>query len=147
MRYVGQEHLVTIPVPVEYFAAGNRDGIKRLFDSEHEQRYGTSAPAEPAEIASLRTAVTGILAKPKFEHIEKGTESPPQQARRGARQACFSGRFVETPTFDRDALLSGNRITGPALIEEHASTTVLMPDDAAVVDEFGNLVIAVGGAQ
>jgi N-methylhydantoinase A len=95
----------------------------------------------------LRTAVTGILAKPEFEHIEKGNESPPQSARRGVRQTCFSGRFIETPTFDRDVLLCGNRIAGPALVEEHASTTVLMPGDAAEVDELGNLVIAVGGAK
>ena len=43
--------------------------------------------------------------------------------------------------------LAGNRITGPALIEEHASTTVLMPGDACEVDAYGNLVIAVGKAR
>ena len=43
--------------------------------------------------------------------------------------------------------LAGNRISGPALIEEHASTTVLMPGDGCEVDAYGNLVIAVGVAQ
>jgi N-methylhydantoinase A len=43
--------------------------------------------------------------------------------------------------------LAGNRINGPALIEEHASTTVLMPGDACEVDAYGNLAIAVGGAR
>jgi N-methylhydantoinase A len=51
---------------------------------------------------------------------------------------------VPTRTFSRAALTAGNRIKGPALIEEHASTTVLMPGDALSVDAWGNLVITVG---
>ncbi len=146
MRYVGQEHLVTIDVPMECFARADRAAIKRLFDAEHEQRYGTAAPSEAAEIASLRTAVTGVLTKPEFERIARGKETPPDAAKRGFRQACFGGRFIDTPTFHRDALLAGNTIAGPALIEEHASTTVLMPGDGLTVDAFGNLCIDAGGA-
>ena len=146
MRYVGQEHLVTIDVAVEHFERQDRAAIKRLFDAEHEQRYGTSAPAEPAEIASLRAAVIGALAKPKFEHIARGSGKPPETVRRGTRQAYFSGGFRETAVLDRMSLLAGNRILGPALVEEHASTTVLMPGDELMVDEIGNLVIAVGSA-
>ena len=64
----------------------------------------------------------------------------------GTRPVFFNdiGEFVETPTFARTALLGGNRIAGPALIEEHASTTVVMPGDNVEVDRFGNLVIAIG---
>jgi N-methylhydantoinase A len=144
MRYVGQEHLVTIDVPVEHFARADRAAIKALFDKEHERRYGTSTPSEPAEIASLRTTVTGVLAKPKFERLAKGTANPPAKASRGTRPACFSGAFVETPVLGRDVLLAANRIQGPALIEEHASTTVLMPGDGGEVDGLGNLVITIG---
>jgi N-methylhydantoinase A len=147
MRYVGQEHLVTMDVPMECFEQEDRAAIKHLFDKEHERRYGTSAPSEPAEIASLRTAVTGALAKPKFERLASGGDAPSPGARHGVHQTCFAGRFIETPAFDRNALLAGNRIVGPALIEEHASTTVLMPDDVLIVDALGNLVIAVGGMR
>jgi N-methylhydantoinase A len=146
MRYVGQEHLVTIDVPIAYFAAADRAAIKRLFDVEHEQRYGTSAPSEAAEIASLRTAVTGILEKPRFVHIASGAETPEPSAHSGTRQTYFAGCFVETPAFARDKLLAGNRISGPAVIEEHASTTVLMPGDVMTVDVLGNLSIDVGAA-
>jgi N-methylhydantoinase A len=117
-----------------------------LFDAEHEQRYGTSAPSEAAEIASLRTAVTGMLEKPKFERIAKGGDSPPAIAQRGTHQTYFSGHFVTTSAFAREKLLAGNRISGPAVIEEHASTSVLMPGDVMTVDALGNLVIEVGGA-
>jgi N-methylhydantoinase A len=57
------------------------------------------------------------------------------------RPAYFDGKFRETPTYSRAALAAGNRIGGPALIEEHASTTVLLPGDRAQVDRYGNLVI------
>ena len=64
MRYVGQEHSVTVDIPPEHFEQQDRQAIKAHFDNVHAQRYGTSAPAEPAEIASLRTTVTGIVEKP-----------------------------------------------------------------------------------
>jgi N-methylhydantoinase A len=44
----------------------------------------------------------------------------------------------------RDLLRAGNKIAGPALIEEHASTTVVFPGDTLSVDRFGNLVIEIG---
>jgi N-methylhydantoinase A len=144
MRYVGQEHLVTIDVPMECFASKDRAAIKRLFDAEHAQRYGTSAPNEAAEIASLRTWVTGSLEKPKFERIAKGDAEPSPAARRGTREARFGDAFVTAPVYDRAQLVARNRIEGPALIEEHASTTVLMPGDKLEVDVLGNLAIGVG---
>ena len=49
-----------------------------------------------------------------------------------------------TPVYQRAALLAGNLIKGPALIEEHASTTVLQPGDTLRVEQYGNLDIAVG---
>ena len=44
------------------------------------------------------------------------------------------------------SLAAGNRIAGPALIEEHASTTVVHPQDVVTVDAFGNLRIEIGRA-
>ena len=148
MRYVGQEHSVTVDIPQEYFRAKDRATIKTLFDAEHAQRYGTSAPSEPAEIASLRTTVTGIVEKPGVERIARGDAIPSAAARSGTRKAYFdSTGFVETQTFTREALLAGNRIEGPALVEEHASTTVLLPGERLEVDDFGNLVISIAGSK
>jgi N-methylhydantoinase A len=48
---------------------------------------------------------------------------------------------VDTPTYDRPALRAGNIIDGPTLIEEHASTTVVLPGDIVTVDDFGDLTI------
>jgi len=145
MRYVGQEHAVTVELPVELFRQEDRVGIKRRFDAVHETRYGYSAPTEQAEIVSLRSAVTGLLRKPGFESIAAGTAEPPAASFRGTRPVYFAEarRHLDTPTYDRARLTAGNRIAGPALIEEYASTTVVHPGDVVTVDAFGDLVIEV----
>jgi len=142
MRYVGQEHAVTVELPVELFTKQDRAGIKALFDAVHQTRYGFSVANEKAEIVSLRCAVIGQLRKPPFEHIAKGGAEPDAVAFRGKRPVYFASTgFVDTPTYDRPALKAGNRIAGPALIEEHASTTVVHPGDSVEIDAFGDLVI------
>lgn len=144
MRYVGQEHAVAVELPLDLFRNEDRAGIKRRFDATHDIRYGHAAEREPAEIVSLRSAITGVLNKPRFEHIASGGDAPPHHAARGRRQVSFDGRgFVSTPIFDRTKLLAGNRVAGPALVEEHASTTVVFAGDALTVDEYGNLVIEI----
>lgn len=145
MRYVGQEHAVTVDIPVELFRRQDRDGIKRRFDAMHATRYGFSAVSEKAEIVSLRSATTGLMRKPQLEPVARGEAEPAANAFTGKRMAYFAsaGGFVDTPTYARAELLAGNKIVGPALIEEHASTTVIHPNDAMEVDEHGNLVIAI----
>ena len=147
MRYVGQEHAVTVDLQLRLFVREDRAGIKRAFDAMHAQRYGTSAPDEPAEIVSLRSTVTGALSKPKLNTIKRGKSAPERAAMRGKRPVYFDGRFRTTSIYDRALLLAGNRIDGPALIEEYASTTVLWPGDRLEVDPYGNLHISVAGAR
>ena len=148
MRYVGQEHAVTVDLPMEVFEKRDRKAIKEHFDAQHEQRYGTNAPAERAEIVSLRTAVTGVMRKPPQEKIKAGGPEPAKEAFTGKRPVYYEGAgFVDTPTYARAALIAGNKIAGPALIEEHASTTVLAPGDQLTVNAYGHLEIAVAGRK
>jgi N-methylhydantoinase A len=146
MRYVGQEHAVTVDIPTELFESKDRDGIKKLFDAVHETRYGYHNPQEKAEIVSLRSATVGRMKKPEREKLDHGGAAP-NAAFSGNRPVYFSGvGMVDTPTYDRAKLVAGNRINGPALIEEHASTTVVFPQDNVEVDAFGNLHIEIGRA-
>jgi N-methylhydantoinase A len=147
MRYVGQEHAVTVDLPMSVFTRKDLKGIKRHFDEQHAQRYGTSAPAERAEIVSLRSTVTGLMRKPPQRKLARGQKAPAKAAFGGKRNVYYAGKWHATPTYRREALAAGNRINGPALIEEYASTTVLMPGDAMEVDALGNLVIKVGGRR
>lgn len=146
MRYVGQEHAATLEVPVELFRGRDRQGIRRLFDESHTRLYGYASQEGDAEIVSVRSSIQGVVPKPAMQRIEAGGEDPPRAAATGSRPVHFriAGGFVDCPTYARAALLSGNRIAGPALVEEHASTTVVFPGDTLTVDPLGNLVISIG---
>ncbi|MFA6264650.1 MAG: hydantoinase/oxoprolinase family protein [Pseudolabrys sp.] len=146
MRYVGQEHAVTVDIPMELFKNKDHAGIKKMFDAVHETRYGYFNAEEKAEIVSLRSATVGLMQKPERTPLASGGASP-EAAFRGSRPVYYSGvGVVDTPTYDRAKLAAGNRISGPALIEEHASTTVVYPQDKVEVDAFGNLHIEIGRA-
>ena len=95
---------------------------------------------------SLRATVTGVMKKPALERIAKGSATPPKVAALGTRMVRFDNRksAMKTPIFIREELKAGNKIVGPALIEEHASTTVVFPGDRLTVDPFGNLLIDIG---
>ena len=145
MRYVGQEHAVTVDLPLAYFEGRDRSAIKQQFDELHKVRYGTSAPKEPADLVSLRVTVLGTMKKPPKHRVDEGASQPEQDARRTVKPVYFrAGGWADTPVYKRDLLRAGNLISGPALIEEHASTTVVQPGDELRVDELGNLQIAIG---
>src|SRR5258706_7024007 len=111
MRYVGQEHPVTVELPAGVFRRRNRDALKRSFDEEHQRRYGTCAPGEPAEIVSLRATVTGAMKKPRLERIARGGRAPPASARRGKRGVYFAAlrRSRGTPSDARARLRGRHR--------------------------------------
>jgi N-methylhydantoinase A len=142
MRYVGQEHSVTVELPHEIWRNNARDLIKKRFDDVHAQRYGFSSAHAPAEIVSLHASVIGILEKPE---IARTPAKPGTPLKPSWRAVYFpeAKRFLETAVHQRDALPRGAKVAGPALIEEHASTTVVFPGDQLEVGEFGDLIITI----
>ena len=146
MRYVGQEHAVTVDLDEALFKAEDRAGIKRQFDDVHAVRYGTSAPKEPGDIVSLRLTVTGLMKKPSPRSVQEGAAQPEADAMLRKKPVYFRdiNGFADTPVYARTRLRHGNEIAGPALIEEHASTTVIQPGDRMSVDAFGNLILTIG---
>ena len=146
MRYVGQEHAVTVDLPNEFFLSKDRSAIKNHFDEVHKVRYGTSAPKEAADIVSLRVTVLGRMKKPPRNSVTPGNQQPSDESLRTHKPVYFRsvGDFVKTPVYRRDLLKSGNEFHGPALVEEHASTTVVQPGDTVKVDLYGNLQISIG---
>src|SRR4026209_202147 len=102
MRYVGQEHAVTVELPSQFFADKDRDAIKRRFDEVHAIRYGTSAPREPADLVSLRTTVLGTMRKPPRHTVDEGKAEPLKDALRTRKDVYFRNEgFVSTSVFKR----------------------------------------------
>ncbi|MBV9132350.1 MAG: hydantoinase/oxoprolinase family protein [Chloroflexi bacterium] len=142
MRYLGQEHAVAVRVPADVGSERDRDTLKRLFDDAHQLRYSHSAPDESADVVSLRVSAIGLLTKPRLPSITPGHEAPPASARKGSRKVVFARQGEQdAEVFERSALLGGNVIHGPAVIEEPAATTIVEPGDTVTVNRFGHLVM------
>jgi N-methylhydantoinase A len=77
MRYIGQEHAVTVEIPTDAFARRDVEAIKTAFDAVHNQRYGYASKDESAEIVSLRLSVIGVIAKPGHSPIAASTSASP----------------------------------------------------------------------
>ena len=148
MRYVGQEHAVAVPVPADVGSEAARTQLKQAFDTAHLKRFSHNAPDEPAEIVSLRVSAVGRVDKPVLPRLAEGGAEPRQVgASRGERMVIFEDapEPVACQVYERLALLAGNRIEGPAIVEEPASTTVIRAGDHLEVNAFGHLVVEVGG--
>jgi len=115
---------VTVELPSEVFRRGDRDALKRRFDEEHLRRYGTCAPEEAAEIVSLRATVTGAMKKRRSSASRAaGARRFPPRTRQAQGLFCRAREVARDAELRARGLRAGNRIEGPALVEEHASTT------------------------
>jgi N-methylhydantoinase A len=145
MRYPLQNYEINVPLP-----AGKVDAawIKRAceaFHAAHERLYSYCDRDEAVQLVNLRVAAVGRTDRPKPRPLAKGGAGA-QAALKARRKVHFqsSGRFVDCPIYERDRLLAGNRIAGPAVIEQADSTIVVPPSFSACVDANGRIVIAQG---
>ena len=142
MRYVGQSYELTVPLPAEQLDASKIDHVLEQFHVEHDRAYGYSAPTEPVEFVNLRLTAIGKIAKPRLRELE-GNNTDTAAAQKATRSVYFAERdgYVECPIYDRYRLGPGCVLTGPAIVEEIDSTTVIHPGYRAQVDRFGNLIL------
>ena len=141
MRYRGQEY--TLPVPITEDLRGLTDfgAIRARFDQLHQEHYGHSAPKEPVMMVNLRLTALG-----KFDNkLSLAVSSRAgDRGERGRRPVIFEAKPVACPIYLRSGFTAGDRLTGPAVIEEMGATILLYPGDTMQVNEFGQLVIEVG---
>lgn len=139
MRYHGQEHTVKVPIlPGDL----NDDlvALRRRLDEHHELSYSLKLPGSAAEIVSLQALIIGVTSKPAAKKI--ATDSSGGGVK-GERTVTLRGYddALRARVYDRESLGAGEVIDGPAVIEEWTSTTLVLPDQTATVDEYGNLII------
>jgi N-methylhydantoinase A len=144
LRYVGQEFTLSVPVTPGQVATGNRRAIRTAFDRLYDQRYAHHSPLEPVEIVNIRLAVICKRAKMKFPRLAASRRAVP--SRKVDAYLGEGGRAVPCAVYPREQLGASEHITGPALVREHGTTTVLFMGDACTVAKTGELVISVKGA-
>ena len=142
VRYTGQDFSLPIPVDPKHRAEDYRPSVRNAFHELHQTRFGYHNTDIPLEIVNARMAAT---APPPVHALP----APPQcngPALLGTRAVIFSADVIDCPVYRRESLAAGERIDGPAVIQEYASTTLLFPQDRAEVAHSGELLIHVGQA-
>ena len=142
VRYLGQGFELNVPLALGTLGPGELRRLRQGFDEAYAARYGYANPKEPVEVVNWKLTALGAGPKvdlPKYEPKTSGN------ALKGTRQAYFPerGGFIDCPVYDRYRLGPGMELSGPAVIEERESTTVLPPGCVARVDEYATLLVKV----
>jgi N-methylhydantoinase A len=144
LRYVGQEFTLSVPVDLKKIEAGDAAGIRKDFDELHEHRYAHHAADEAVEMVNYRLVALGrrpTLSLPKVTGSLDGAV-----AKEPARRDVYfddAEAAVNALVYDRGSMKAGDKVVGPALIQEYASTTVMFEGDTCTVADTGELIISV----
>jgi N-methylhydantoinase A len=141
MRYRGQDDTITVPLetgwvadpPTLHVEAGPR------FVTMHRQLFDYGDDNGALEVVTSRCRGIGRVSRPRWEDWTVTVPAAP----RTTRPVYFGaiGSYTDTPVFDRDVLARGQRIVGPAIVEEWTTTIVVPHGWDAAVDRIGNLVL------
>ena len=142
LRYVGQEFTLQTPVTAEQVIDGQVSAITESFEHLYSGRYGHAAPEEPLEIVNLRLTAIGERPKPQFPELERSDSTATPHSSRDIHLSDPEVAVV-CAVYRRDDLRAGEELSGPAVIEEYASTTVAAAGDRVRVAVSGELVIEV----
>jgi len=140
MRYQGQGHEIEIPLPAGKLQANLGTQIRKLFDRLYREQYGRTVPNVDVEIINWAF----VAATPS---APIGKVAPPRRAQRaqaaGSRKIYWGQlrKLLDVPCYLRESLESGDFITGPALIIEKQTTTLVSPAFDAVLDRVGNIIL------
>ncbi len=137
MRYVGQSHELTIPIKISQSPSLP---ITSLFHATHEARYGYQQPQAEVEIVNVRLTAVAPTLPPQLPQ-QPPTTTKANVALIGEKTVWFNQQAMPTRLYDRAKLQPGHHFTGPAIVFQYDTTTVIPPEWQTAVDPFGNLIL------
>jgi len=138
VRYVGQGSELEVALPAGALGPAAAAPLREAFERAYREHYHTVNADVPVEVLTWRVSVAGPA-----EALEMRFEAVAGARKKGERPVYFGPALGALPTavYDRYALVPGDRLAGPAVIEERESTTVVDPGTEVTVDAHGNLLI------
>ena len=141
LRYHGQGFEIPVTIDLESFdgQGAGLDALRRAFDAEHERLFSFVLDGEH-ELVTVRATAHGPRPEVSAPELESGGEDP-EDAVVARHQIWVDGGVVEAAVLDRARLRAGNVVTGPAIVTEMDSTTLVLPGHAATVHPSGSMLI------
>ena len=140
LRYAGQGTELTVSFPQGLVTKETTQVAVKKFHDLHKQLYTFSDDNSPVEIINLRVQALG-----KSDHIGPPlimkSESIEPKRKSVRRVVIDQTGYEDVSVFDRESLLNGHEILGPAIIDQLDSTTLILRNQKLKVDKFGNLLI------
>lgn len=142
MQFVGQTHILSVPLPDADITLVD---LQARFEKAYFERFRVELPEIRASLVNLNTTVVGRRRELDLSTLidDRERADTVDGAKTGDREVLFNGDRAACPIYWRDKLPVGGQLTGPAIIEQADTTTVLDPDAVATVDTDGNLIIEV----
>jgi len=149
MRYRGQNFELPIDIEGEHgLEAEALAKVVAAFHDAHERVYGFHAEDDPIEVVTFRVQAVGRAERLELIKSEiDGESSDPALVTEREIFLSTEFGFRKCPVYERGKLRPGNQLAGPAIVEQMDTTTVLLPGDSCVMDEYRNLVIEIGAQQ
>ncbi|WP_025850506.1 hydantoinase/oxoprolinase family protein [Paenibacillus ehimensis] len=149
LRFKGQNYELTLPVEWSELTDDGVQGILTRFHEQHEKHYGYSNRSGVIEFVNYRVTALGELPKAALRRTEESGSRSVQPTSR--REVYFAETdrpgYYDTPIYQRSELVPGDRLAGPAIIEQMDSTILILPGQTASVDPYRNLVIHTFGEE
>jgi N-methylhydantoinase A len=148
VRYTGQDFSLPISVDPACYSADYAATVRDAFHRLHETRFGYHDADLALEIVNAHLTA---VARPTLDALPAPSVGQvsdlPAQAGSLRHRVVFDGDAIDCPVYRRESLAPGERIDGPAIIQEYASTTALFPQDHAEITASGELLVHVGGHE
>jgi N-methylhydantoinase A len=138
LRYMGQAYDLQIPISGGKLSSKDIQSARINFHAAHKNLYGFSIDENPMEIVNVRVTSVAIMNKPSFKNKITNKVNSRENKQ---RTVIFENNKLSTDIFIRDDLSTGDKIVGPAIIEQIDSTTLILPKQKAYVDNYGNIII------
>lgn len=145
LRYKGQSYEINTPVQRANGSVESMQAILDRFHGLHQRFYSYCEPHETVEFVNLRVRALGHTKEVRLAP-EARLAGDASRAIRSKRPVYFDGvGMTEVPIYDRELLCAGDAFSGPCLIEEKISTTVVTEGCSVSIDQLGNIIISLRG--
>jgi N-methylhydantoinase A len=146
MRYLSQRYEVNVTLPGGELGPGLLGPLHEAFYAAYRQQYGREIREVPVETVSWRLTISGPRPELAALWPQHGDADLTVKAK-GQRPVLFAGAPapVACAVYERSRLPIGATLTGPAIIEDHESTSVVPPRAHATIDDLGMLAITLKG--